>query len=54
MIKVGFEPTIPVFGRAKTDHVFRQRAFVIGRCHHSQNNIRALSKRLPVYFWLRK
>jgi hypothetical protein len=32
MLRVGFEPTIPVFERAKTVHVLDRAATVIGKC----------------------
>jgi hypothetical protein len=34
MPRVGFEPTIPVFERAKTVHAFDRGATVIGRYHY--------------------
>jgi hypothetical protein len=30
MLRLGFEPTIPVFERAKTVHVLDREAFVVG------------------------
>jgi hypothetical protein len=35
MPRVGFEPTIPVFERAKTFHVLVRSATVIGTCGYS-------------------
>jgi hypothetical protein len=38
MPRVGFEPTIPVFERAKTNHALDHAATVIGKAHKNPQN----------------
>jgi hypothetical protein len=44
MLQVGFEPTIPVFERAKTIHALERAATVIGRCMNCEVYLASIDK----------
>jgi hypothetical protein len=51
MPQVGFEPTIPVFKRAKTVHDFDRPATVVGRYGHTFPNMWVRKNITPYYSW---